>query len=150
MDIDMFDVDSIPQEKDKPTLTILADAGDSKAQYLLGKYYATNEKYEDAYYWIQKSANQGYVRGINALGICFGYGYGVKQNAKKAFSLYKIAADQGLPLAQRNVGMCFWDGNGIEKDETQSLAWYLKAAHGGDAISQNAVGIILIRKKRYS
>lgn len=53
------------------------------------------KNYEDAIYWYQKAADQGYAEAQCRLGSCYDQGKGVTQDKIKAKSWYKKAADQG-------------------------------------------------------
>lgn len=142
MKIDLFDEDLMPSKEDESSLLLFAETGDPKAQYLLGKYLVSSQlkQYEEGFHWLQKSANQGYVKGINALGVCYDYGYGVEPNEHKAFELYKQAAEQGLPKAQKNLGYDYQHGIGSTVDEAKAVYWYLQAANQGHPEAQLLLG----------
>lgn len=93
--------------------------GDAACQYYLGRlYYWGNEKYyymgeqdkEKAAYWWLESAQNGYVRAYNNIGICYKKGSGVPLNMYKAIEWLKKGAEAGEPYAQKNYGDLFLEG----------------------------------------
>ena len=74
----------------------VADAGDSKAQFLLGYMYSTGEHLpkneSEALTWFRKSAEQGYPPAQYALGQRYFYGIGVVKNLEEAVRWMKLAA----------------------------------------------------------
>lgn len=64
----------------------LAQAGDSEAQYLMGRLYANGDgvsrNYKEAFRWFEKAGRQGHKKAQGALSKMYKYGDGVKANAK--------------------------------------------------------------------
>ena len=53
-----------------------------------------------AFFWYQRSANQGYVEAMFSLASCYERGYGVEQDSNKAGHWYQKAAKKGHTGAQ--------------------------------------------------
>jgi TPR repeat protein len=49
--------------------------------------------------------------GINNVGMCYEYGFGVPKDAKKAFEYYQKAAALGSGIAMNNIGRLFLYNN---------------------------------------
>jgi TPR repeat protein len=109
-----------------------AEAGRPYCQSLLGYLYSNGlgveRSKEKALEWVEKSANQGCVKGLYNLGTMYDQGTEVPQNYKKALELYKKAAEKGLHLGMNAVGTMYGKGKGVAKDYAQAKEWYLKAA----------------------
>ncbi|TGV64147.1 sel1 repeat family protein, partial [Mesorhizobium sp. M00.F.Ca.ET.149.01.1.1] len=59
--------------------------------------------YAEAVAWLRKSADQGYAKAENSLGVAYLDGHGVKQDTAQALILIRKAADQGDPTAKANL-----------------------------------------------
>ncbi|MBQ6296905.1 MAG: sel1 repeat family protein [Selenomonadaceae bacterium] len=53
--------------------------------YEFAKSYYDKQNFEKAFEWYKKAADNGNTDAMNALGYCYEYGKGVKQNSEKAF-----------------------------------------------------------------
>ena len=82
-----------------------AEAGDAKAQYLLGRMYETGDavkqNYKEAIKWFKKASEQGMAQAKCELGKLYLYGEGVKKDLKKAKDLFVEAAEQGHETASK-------------------------------------------------
>ncbi len=108
--------------------------------YELGKN-GVEKDLEKAFSYYKQSAELGYAKAQNSLGVYFDYGYGCEENPEQAFYWYKKAAQQGLDVAQLNLGGCYELGDGCEKNLEQAFGWYKKAAEQGYAKAQNKLGL---------
>ena len=108
--------------------------------YQKGKEFYDQEKYDDAYSWLLKAAEQGNAAAQNNLGLCYYYGQGVEQSYTEAVKWYRKAAEQGNAAAQNNLGVCYKSGQGVEQSYTEAVKWYRKAANQGNAIAQDNLG----------
>jgi len=75
----------------------LANLGDRRAQYQIGKIYyldrpGINKNYNLAFQWTHKSASQNLPEALHNLGVLYQNGQGVKQNTNMAFTYYTKAA----------------------------------------------------------
>jgi TPR repeat protein len=112
-----------------------AENGDPKAQYNLGKCYATGQGVDkndvEAVKWFRKSAEQGNAIGQNALGAYYAAGQGVDKNDVEAVKWFRKAAEQGFVEGQYNLGLCYAIGQGIDKNYMEAGKWLRKAAEQG-------------------
>ena len=104
--------------------------------YQKGKEFYDQKKYDDAYSWLLKAAEQGNAAAQDNLGDCYYYGRGVEQNYTEAVKWYRKAAEQGYAVAQNILGLCYYYGRGIEQSYTEAVKWYRKAAEQGHANAQ--------------
>lgn len=118
-----------------------AYAGDSKCQYMLGKYYYQENDYSKAAYWWNEAALQNYTKAFNDIGIAYKNGIGVHEDMSLAIEWIKKGAEAGDKIAQRNYGDLF-EGRKInrahsyEEDIEQAKYWWKKAAAQGDTIAK--------------
>ncbi len=146
------------------------DQGDAGAQFHLGLWYLNriiplaNECWAEilfkkappinggiheiskikAFYWIKKSAEQGYLFGQRELGSCYYEGIGVTEDHYQAFFWYKKAADRGDSVSQAMLGdMCLL-GHGSDIDIPSAIIWYKKAAQE-DAESCTKLGVLYLK-----
>lgn len=86
-------------------LKLLAQLGDSKAQYLLGQMYAFGwgvpKSDEAAIGWFRKAA------------------------------MWSEGASDPAAAAEYYVGQSYAEGQGVSKDESESSKWFRRAAEGG-------------------
>ena len=122
----------------------LAEEGDARAQYGLGKIYETGggpitPDAKQAVYWYSRSAEQGIAAAQNNLALMYAEGRGVAQNKPQALALWEAAARGGHPHAQYNMGLLFYRGEGVERDLSAAANWFGLAAENGLAEAQFAV-----------
>ncbi len=112
-----------------------ADAGDARAQFLLGLRYETGTDVETdmtaAAVWYGRAAAQGYADAQFKLAVMTAEGRGVAPDAAAAVVLYEQAAAAGLAVAQYNLGVAFLNGTGVERDVPQAYGWVAVAADQG-------------------
>jgi len=90
--------------------------------------------------YFRPSAEQGYAKAQNDLGLCYENGYGISKDSKKAFEWYSKAAEQGFAISQRKLGYFYHIGEGVSKNFNKAVEWYIKAAEQGDALAQSNLG----------
>ena len=131
----------------------LADAGDAKAQYYLGRLYGLSwsEGFNSARHaadpkmqlkWFTKSAEQGDVPAQLALGDMYDRGFGETTDRGPGTHWYQLAADQGDAAGQYHLALAYERGTGVTKDEAQAAAWYRKSASQGYIEALNQLGIL--------
>ncbi len=123
----------------------LAEAGDSVAQYNLGKLFEfgggeLRQDYVQAARWYREAAAQDVAAAQNNLGLMHAQGHGMPRDTARAAELWQVAAANGYALAQYNLGLAYFRGDGIRQDEVQAAAWFRRAAEGGLADAQFAIG----------
>ncbi len=120
-----------------------ADKGNVFAQIMTGFVYADggifseDEDLEQAEYWFNKAAGQGYSTVYNAIGVLYGE---QMEEYDKAFQCFKAAAECGNVSAQFNMSVMYYYGNGVDEDEEESFKWMNKAAENGNALAQCNLG----------
>ncbi len=122
----------------------LAESGDARAQYGLGKIYETgggpiSPDAGKAVSWYSKSARQGIAAAQNNLALMYAEGRGVPQNKPQAFALWESSARGGHSHAQYNMGLLFYRGEGVERDLSVAANWFGLAAENGLPEAQFAV-----------
>jgi TPR repeat protein len=99
-----------------------------------------SENYPAAFELFSITAEKGFPKSQNGLGVCYYEGKGVEKDYTKAVEWYTRAANQGYVKAQYNLGICYEYGDGIEKNISKAVEWYAKAADQGDADAQCYLG----------
>jgi TPR repeat protein len=91
---------------------------------------------KEAVKWLELSVKQGCKQGLLYLGLCYGYGVGVKANRIRAFTLFLEAANQGQVQAQTKVGECYYYGLGVVKNRRVAVTWWIKARDHGSVLAR--------------
>lgn len=133
---------------------ILAEKGDSEAQYFVGKCYAEGNgigrNLRKSIEWYNKAAKHGSAEARYQVGRCYLEGKGVKENWEKAiecfttiqdklaclkvsedckeFVKYAIFAEKGSANCQFLLGLCYFRGKGVRKDWDKAINWILRSA----------------------
>jgi len=119
-------------------LTQLAQEENSKACVYLGLIYRTEKEVQDSQlstlwysryvFLLKKRAEAGDLESLFALGNMYQYGDILKQDEKKAVSIYQQCADAGLIEAQFHLsGLYQYGWCGCPMDEDSFLYWLEKA-----------------------
>ena len=124
-----------------PAFLHYAEKGDAEMQYYLGVCYenhrGTKTDKKAALYWIEKSAEAGYVGAQRSLASDYSVGaLGLKKDKEKAFFWQKKAAEQGDAHAQNSLGHLYSDGEGTTKDPAKAVYWFKKSADQGICTAQ--------------
>lgn len=77
--------------------------------------------------------------GIRQMAVVYEHGRGVRQDLKKAYTLYCKAALMGDALAAYNIGFMHFNGRGVPRSAGLAVYWYRKAAQAGDGFSRRMV-----------
>lgn len=109
----------------------VAEKDYAEAQMLLGEIYYRNKDEGRAYYWLQRSANNGNVTAAYKLGIMCG----MSGRYKDAVKWFKIAADGGVVEAQLQYGIMLQFGIGVSQDLQLALYWFQKSANLGNEVA---------------
>lgn len=131
-----------------PDIIAKAEKGDKLSQYLLGEMlWSEGKRYEkkglmetaslclkESYFWVKKSAQQGFSLAQYSLGRCYEDGDGTKVDYKKAIRWYESASKQGASLAGYQIGLCYEKGRGVKKDYQKAIECYLKVIERDSAI----------------
>lgn len=118
-----------------------AESGDPAAQAELAEGYmrmagslsqaGPENDYDEAYKWARKSADQGNLDGLYALGLCYGHGRGVGRDDRASVNTYWKAAQKGHAPSQWNLAVCYLNGQGCERSLCKGYAWAYKAYDQG-------------------
>jgi hypothetical protein len=134
----------VPTRQDIDRLLAKARAGDAASQYELGKDYERGlpEVPKDlgkAFAWFQRSAEKGFPKAQNAMGIAFQHGYGVPENDSLGFEWLYKAALRGYAPAQFNLAVAYHKGRGVAANDSEAFNWFLESARGGNSAAQVAL-----------
>jgi uncharacterized protein len=110
----------------------LAEQGDARAQFLLGRLFSRGQGLPldegEAVKWFRRAADQGNSEAQFVLGNMYARGKGVPQDNAEAAKWYRAAADRGDPQAQYNLGLAYAKGEGVEQDNISAHVWFNVAA----------------------
>lgn len=114
-------------------------------QYYIGKlFYSgeldTNQRYEQAYGWFEKSAKQCWKIAQHKLASMYYYGEFVDQDYDKAYYWSKLSANQNYVRAQVSIGHAYLSGNGVKQDGKHAFYWFKLAADQGSEIVYHDIG----------
>ncbi len=114
----------------------LAEEGDPRAQYVLGRmrFYGQAFKQDSsaAALWYRRSAEQGYAPAQLAFALALEGGWGVAREPERAVQWYRRAAMQGVPDAMWRLAYHYRRGIGAPRDLVEAWAWFDLLAAGGD------------------
>ena len=91
---------------------------------------------------LRVSAEAGEAQAQLTLGLRYGAGLGVPQDAAEAVRWYRLAAAQGHASAQNTLGVMYGTGEGVPQDDAEAVRWYRLAAEQGHASAQNNLGLM--------
>jgi hypothetical protein len=110
----------------------------------MGRAYECGEgvvqSVEQAAYWYDRAAQQGWPEAQVNLGRLHDEGLGVAQNPLATLRLFHSAAAQGVAQAQFNLGVLYAAGRGAPKNDAEAVKWYGRAAQQGFAEAQYTLG----------
>ena len=86
--------------------------------------HCRSQDYSQGFEWIKKSAEQNDIDGIDSLGECYYYGWGIDVDYKQAIALFEKSAEFGNPASYYNLARCYFHGHGVDKniDKAKELA----------------------------
>lgn len=127
----------------------LADAGDAKAEFHLGRMYALGQGVgqdpRQAVAWYRKAAERGDAEAEFVLGVMSLDRSGASQDAGQAVAWLRKAADKGVFNAQFRLGLMYAKGaSGLEPDPIAARMWLSLAAER----AENAYVHALVTKER--
>ncbi len=123
-------------------LTPLAERGNARAQYLLGRMYArgagVGRDVAEARRWYRRAAVQGVAAAQLELGMALELGRGGRHDADAALTWIVKAAEQAYAVAQFYLGAKYEEGAIVEKDFVRAHLWYTLAKRGGGTLLSGA------------
>ncbi|MDM7942436.1 MAG: tetratricopeptide repeat protein [Hydrogenophaga sp.] len=115
--------------------TVLAEAGDVRAQYDLSQMYfqgvGGQGDTQRAWHWLLTSADGGNVAAMVKLGSIYENGVGASRDNASAAQWYLRAARRGDPIGRFNLASLYLKGIGVPRDEVAALAWFRMALKAG-------------------
>lgn len=120
-----------------------AQQGDAMAQYELARTYYQHNEYAKAFYWWEKSAENGLNAAWVRLAIQWAYGLGTEKDEDKALDLLwkAVKGDPADANALCHLGMFYEQGIGADASMEQALTCYRQAAEMGDPMAYFALGM---------
>lgn len=113
-----------------------AKEGDAVSQYKIGKLYqdkgASWDVLEAGFSWLKKSADQGNVEAMTALGWAYVGGIGVQEDWAAARELFEKAAKKGNADAETYLGWFYDAGEVVDKDREMAKRLYNSALKKGN------------------
>lgn len=120
------------EKKNVEEIFYLAEAGDVRAQTVLGWMYLSGsrvpEDHVKGFEWIEKAAAQNDSDALFLLGGIYYDPIGVPQDYIKARRLFEASAEQDNHFAQFFLGVIYENGSGVKKDDVKAREWYEKSA----------------------
>lgn len=100
----------------------LADKGNSFAQYLTAQIHYIHKEYDEMFKYANMSAEQDDIYGIDALSVCYGYGFGTEIDIKKGNELMEQAAYKGNAIAKLFLARNLLYGWTLPKEEKRAIS----------------------------
>lgn len=130
-------------------LTALANAGDAKAELVIGLKYlkgdgiAANDV--QAAYWLERAAQAGDPIAQNHMGALYQTGRGVKRDVTQAMHWYEAASAQGDRHAMSNLAVLYAGGAGAPANFAEAARWFERSASLGYVDAQFNLAVLFER-----
>lgn len=121
----------------------VAGSGDEEAMFSLGMYYLDRGEIQKSEQWLEKSAKNGYVDAMEALGHKYVSGEFGEPEIKKGGQWYEKAADKGSLVAMTRLGVLALSGKLPGAKPSEGVEWFTQAAENGYAEAQTRLGGLL-------
>ena len=148
----------------------LANAGDSRAENIVGTWYYTGDNlpqdYERAFKWWGRSAKKGNAIAVGNMGLCYQTGNGVAApDSVMAVKLYKKSlqignnalfnqqvkfAESGNVFSAMLISDCYQNGVGVAQDADKSLHFLEIAANKGCESAVSQIGVRLLNAGKHA
>ncbi len=116
----------------------------ARAQNALGVCYdqglGVEKDYNKAFYWIQKSYNNGCKDSYGNIAYYYKEGKGTEVNYVKSFEAYMKASVYENPKAYYEIGLFYEEGKGIEKNLEKAYEYYTRAKEKGHIAAIYKIG----------
>ena len=119
----------------KEELTKEANAGNSQAQYMLGRLALETKNPPDhstAVYWFRIASESNHIESQEMLGALLFSGLGVPPNPKEAAIWWYKAAMAGSSKSQASLGVLYALGSGVPKNAIEAYKWLTISAMSGN------------------
>ena len=118
----------------------VAEAGDSRAQYVIGTFYyygkGVAENHHTAATWFKRSAQQDLVDSQAILGHQYIHGDGIEKNLEKGLELLELAASKGHPHACFTLGNIFHFPRHGKMNRWKAIEYYKLAINYGSTLAK--------------
>ena len=125
-------------------LNIGALNGDMRCQNALGCFYrrgiGTNQDFNKAFEWFNKSAEQGFNKAKFNLSICYHNGEGTVVDYQKYANLLTQLCDSGFIPSYNFLAICYMKGQGVEKAPQKAIDLWEYASKLDDPKAQRNLG----------
>lgn len=125
-------------------LSIGAMSGDMRCQNALGCFYrrgiGTDQDFNKAFEWFNKSANLGFNKAIFNLSICYRLGEGTAVDYQKYAELLRQSCDSGFIPSYNYLAICYMNGQGVEKDTNKAIDLWEYASERNEPKAQRNLG----------
>jgi localization factor PodJL len=136
---------SNPQQR----LRTLAEAGDPKAQLIVGLQYQQGggapKNDAAAFAWLSRAAAGNEPVAEFELGVMYKTGRGVNADPPLAFKWFEAAALKGNRRAMHSLATAYAEGWGTDKNMSEAARWYGRAAELGSVNDQFNLGVLFER-----
>jgi localization factor PodJL len=130
-------------------LTMLANAGNAKAELIVGLKYLDGDGVpaddKEGAKWLGRAAEAGEPVAQYRMGTLYERGRGVAADPAKAAHWYEAAANQGNRKAMHNLAVAYAGGSGAKKDFSEASRWFSRAANLGLSDSQFNLAVLYER-----
>ncbi|WGM37335.1 tetratricopeptide repeat protein [Caulobacter sp. NIBR1757] len=113
-----------------------AELGDERAQWYYGMALLNGDGVRmdapEAWTWVRKSGEGGYIEGQISTAVMLAVGQGVREDDAQARDWYRKAAERGSAHALRGLGLMMMTGEGGPVDAVTGQAYAEMAREGGD------------------
>ena len=119
----------------KEELTKEANAGNSQAQYMLGRLALETKNPPDhstAVYWFKIASESNHIESQEILGALLFSGLGVPPNPKEAAIWWYKSAMAGSAKSQASLGVLYALGSGVPKNAIEAYKWLTISAMSGN------------------
>ncbi len=107
-----------------------------------GAIYAQENppNYLEAKSWLEHAVRGGSPDGYADLGVIYGSGFGVPQNATMAMNLFSEAVKRGSVEGMFRLGLAYRYGEGTQRNPAAGCQWLIKAAETGHPYAEQEAG----------
>ncbi|HEX3667214.1 MAG TPA: TetR family transcriptional regulator [Rhizomicrobium sp.] len=127
----------------------LAEAGDPKAELLIGLQYldgsGVSKNDGAALAWLSRAAAHNQPLAQYDLGAMYENGRGIQADQAQAFRWFESAALKGNRRAMHSLATAYTEGRGAEKNISEAARWYGRAAELGSVNDQFNLGVLFER-----
>ena len=123
---------------------LLADRGDSQAQYSLGQlYYLHDRAIDKAFHYFRLAADSGNTNALAYLGKLYAdRTNNVKENQQKALEIFQQTTEKGNAIGQASLGFAYYHGIGVEQSYEKAFKLFQLSADQEHAEGEVMLGLM--------